>query len=74
VVRVEAPADRPVDVIVGRHPWQATAVARARPDLDGIPAVLPRDLILLKLYAGGTQDLWDVRALLDLPGAEGLSP
>ncbi len=24
-------------------------------------------LVLLKLYAGGTQDLWDVRALLELP-------
>jgi hypothetical protein len=70
VVRIEAPAERPVDVIVGRHAWQATAIARATPDLETIPVVLPRDLVLLKLYAGGTQDLWDVRALLDLPGAD----
>ena len=29
-----------------------------------------RDLVLLKLYAGGTQDLWDVRELLQLPGRD----
>lgn len=73
VVRVEAPAERPVDVVVGRHAWQSAAIARARPELEAIPVVLPRDLVLLKLYAGGTQDLWDVRALLDLPGADRLA-
>ena len=35
--------------------------------------VAARDLVLLKLYAGGTQDLSDVRALLELPGADRLS-
>ena len=73
VVRLDAPGERPVDVIVGRHEWQTTAVARARPDPEAIPVVLPRDLVLLKLYAGGTQDLWDVRALLDLPEAAALT-
>ena len=30
------------------------------------------DLVLLKLYAGGPQDLWDVHQLLDAnPGLEG---
>jgi hypothetical protein len=73
VVRLEATAERPVDVVVGRHDWQAAAVERARPDLEALAVVLPRDLVLLKLYAGGTQDLWDVRALLDLPGADDLA-
>lgn len=72
VVRIEAPAERPVDVIVGRHPWQARVIERAmRPD-TGPPVAIPRDVILLKLYAGGSQDLWDVRELLRGEGAEQL--
>jgi hypothetical protein len=69
VVRVSATALRPVDVIVGRWAWQARAVERARAQPGGVPAVEAADLVLLKLYAGGTQDLWDVQALLALPGA-----
>jgi hypothetical protein len=72
VVRVDLPADRPVDLIVGRHAWQARAVERAERMSDGLPVVDARDLILLKLYAGGTQDLWDIRELLRLPGRKGL--
>ena len=30
-----------------------------------VPVVRASDLILLKLHAGGTQDLWDVKQLLD---------
>ena len=67
VVRIEAPAERPVDVIVGKHAWQDRAVRRARRPGPGPAIVLPRDLVLLKLYAGGTQDLWDIRELLRLP-------
>lgn len=72
VVRIESAGERPVDVIVGRHAWQARAVERARSALGPTPIVLPRDLVLLKLYAGGRQDLWDVRELLALPGSERL--
>jgi hypothetical protein len=65
VVRIEAAMpERPVDVVLGRHAWQARAVARAARSAGAPPIVLPRDLVLLKLYAGGTQDLWDVRELL----------
>ena len=61
VVRMEAPLERPVDVILGRDAWQTRALERAeRPD-QGPAIVLSRDLILLKLYAGGAQDIWDVR-------------
>ena len=67
VVRIEAPAERPVDVIVGKHAWQARAVKRAHRPGAGPAIVQPRDLVLLKLYAGGTQDLWDIRELLRLP-------
>ena len=65
VVRVTAPDERPVDVIVGRHAWQQRAIERAPRLPTGQRIVLPRDLVLLKLYAGGTQDLWDIRQLLD---------
>jgi hypothetical protein len=68
VVRVESGNERPVDVIVGRHSWQARAIERARRAPGSPPVVLPRDLVLLKLYAAGTQDLWDVRELLRLLG------
>ena len=64
VVRASMPGERPVDVIVGRHEWQRRAIERARRLPTGVRVVLPRDLVLLKLYAGGTQDMWDVRQLL----------
>lgn len=73
VVRLERADERPVDVIVGRHRWQAAAIERATPQTIGPPVVRPVDLVLLKLYAGGAQDLWDIRELLALPGAEALS-
>lgn len=73
VVRLDAPSQRPVDVIVGRHAWQARAVARAEHPAGGPPVVTALDLVLLKLYAGGTQDLWDVRELLRVPGTEALA-
>jgi hypothetical protein len=72
VVRIEAPAERPVDVIVGKHAWQARAVSRAHRPGAGPAIVQPRDLVLLKLYAGGTQDLWDIRELLRLPDGAAL--
>jgi hypothetical protein len=67
VVRATATHERPVDVIVGKPQWQSRAIARAERPSAGPPIVAARDLVLLKLYAGGTQDLWDVRALLELP-------
>jgi hypothetical protein len=64
VVRVVEGTDRPVDVVVGKHAWQTRAIQRARPISGAAPVVQARDLILLKLYAGGAQDFWDVRELL----------
>jgi hypothetical protein len=69
VVRLGAAAESAVDVIVGRHAWQrailrratATSVAGAK-----IPIVGMADLVLLKLYAGGPQDAWDIDQILDL--------
>ena len=73
VVRIDAPGERPVDVILGKHAWQARIVERAERPPDALPVVAAPDLILLKLYAGGSQDLWDVRELLQLPGVADLA-
>ena len=67
VIRFTALGQRDVDVIVGRHAWQASMLARARPVPLGaraIPVVSVSDLILLKLDAGGAQDRWDIAQLL----------
>jgi hypothetical protein len=56
-----------VDVIVSRGAWQTAIVDRARPHtLEDIvvPVVTAADLIALKLYAGGSQDAWDIEQLL----------
>jgi hypothetical protein len=69
VVRFEAEGERPVDVVVGRTDWQRRAIDRAGAiTLDGRPVRVARtvDLVLLKLYAGGPQDAWDVQQLLGL--------
>jgi hypothetical protein len=72
VGRIDQEGERPVDIVLGRHAWQARAIERADDLPGGPPVVAARDLVLLKLYAGGAQDLWDVRELLRLPGAERL--
>lgn len=68
VVRFTGPAEAAVDLVVGRHAWQAALLTRATPRLVGpeqLPVVAPADLILLKLYAGSSRDLHDVEELLD---------
>lgn len=41
--------------------------------MDGPGVVTAVDLALLKLDAGGAQDLWDVRELLYAPGGEAIA-
>ena len=68
VVRIRAKGDPTVDVIVGKAAWQADVLQRASPTRVGdarVPVVSAADLVLLKLYAGGPQDAWDVDQLLD---------
>jgi hypothetical protein len=65
LVRFAAPGERPVDLVVGKLAWQRRILERARHLVAGTPpVVLPVDLILLKLYAGGPQDAWDIQQLL----------
>jgi hypothetical protein len=74
VVRLDLADERPVDVVVGRHGWQARAVQRAIRTTGGPPVVTRADLVLLKLFAGGTQDLWDIRQLLATPSGHTIIP
>jgi len=67
MVRLSRPGGTPIDVVVGKRPWQRDAIARARPIRLGsvdVPLVGAADLVLLKLYAGGPQDAADVRLIL----------
>ena len=67
VVRVRRGQREQVDVLVGRSPWQAGVLERAVPHTVAdarVPVASRADLVLLKLYAGGPQDAWDVTELL----------
>ena len=67
VMRFGQAGERDVDVVVGRSRWQQDIIRRAQTiDVMGttIPVVDVPGLILLKLYAGGSQDAWDVEQLL----------
>jgi hypothetical protein len=75
VVRIAVPEAMPVDVVVGKRPWQRDAIARARPIRLGpveVPLVGAADLVLLKLYAGGPQDAADVRLILAAGGRDAI--
>lgn len=59
--------DQTIDIVVGRSRWQQEVIARAVPTQVfsiSLPIVTLEDLILLKLYAGGIQDRWDIQQLL----------
>ena len=74
VVRLRLAPERDVDVVVGRHEWQRDILTRAISVGDRhLRVVRPADLILLKLYAGGSQDRWDIEQLLALDPASGLA-
>jgi hypothetical protein len=72
LVSVTAPGERRVDIVVGRDDWQREMLARASKKMlgaGGIPVVGVGDLVLLKLFAGGLQDAWDIQLLLAGPNA-----
>jgi hypothetical protein len=67
LIHISRTGDRPVDLVVGRDEWQRDILQRA-PVLPffgaHVPIALAADLVLLKLYAGGLQDAWDIQQLL----------
>lgn len=68
VVRFKRAGEGHVDVVVGKFQWQRRildrAVLRAVAEAN-LPVVRADDLILLKLFAGGAQDAWDIQQLLE---------
>jgi hypothetical protein len=77
VVRFTVPGEAPVDLVVGKAAWQADILRRAIEtslvDVT-VPIVTAADLILLKLYAGGPQDAWDIAQLVSGPDARAITP
>jgi hypothetical protein len=71
VVRFRTAGESPIDVVVGKFAWQARILERAEP-IGATLVVRAADLVLLKLYAGGLQDAWDVQQLLARPSREDL--
>lgn len=71
VIRIRRQDERPVDIVIGRHRWQTDAIGRAGVATYlgvELPALRAADLVLFKVYAGGTQDRWDVAMLLATAG------
>jgi len=56
-----------IDIVVGKPAWQEPIAVRAKvSEIDSValPVAVAADLVLLKLYAGGMQDRWDVVQLV----------
>jgi predicted nucleotidyltransferase len=67
LVRLRDDHGEVVDVVVGKWKWQSGVVERSEPATiwgRSVPVVRAADLILLKLYAGGGKDAWDITELL----------
>lgn len=67
VVRISRQAEAPVDVVVGKQAFLEEILARRRELVvrgRTVPVVVGADLVLLKVFAGGPQDLLDVGTLL----------
>jgi hypothetical protein len=67
LVRLRDDQGEIVDVVVGKWKWQAGVVKRSQPATmwgHAVPVARASDLILLKLYAGGGKDAWDITELL----------
>ncbi len=77
VVRFSLLGQRSVDLVVGRHAaWQKGVLARAVPFRFGeveLSVATPADLVLLKLFAGGSQDAWDIEQLLGVVGRDSVA-
>lgn len=70
VIRFRSAGERDVDIVVGRGTWDTDIVAAAEPTVvegRSLPIARVEDVILLKLYAGGSQDRWDIEQLLARP-------
>jgi hypothetical protein len=67
VVRIRRGSERVIDVVVARERFAAAILGRTfRAEEQGelVPVALLSDLVLLKLFAGGPQDAWDIQQVL----------
>ena len=67
VIRLTRSGKTPVDVVVGKHRWMEGVLTRAGTLSFGerrVPIVDAADLVILKVFAGGPQDLLDAELLL----------
>jgi len=67
VIRVTSADETAVDVIVGRAHWQTAILQRALVATvagTSVAVAHAADIVLLKLYAGGPQDAWDIEQLV----------
>ena len=73
VVRLRSKRDvRPVDVVVGKYRFIAKVIECAERGTVGgveVPVATLVDLVLLKLFAGGPQDAWDIEQATAIGGA-----
>ena len=75
VARLRMAGEPDLDVVVGKPRWHAGVIERAaavRVEGADVPVARAADLVLLKLYAGGPQDAWDVTQLLAAPDRSSL--
>ena len=77
VIRLLRSGERPIDIIVGEGRWQERLLAEAKPHVVlgvGAPVADEVGMVLMKLYAGGPQDLWDIHQVIAVsPDPEHLS-
>jgi hypothetical protein len=76
VVRLTTAGEHPIDLVVGKTAWQADVVGRATDSVVediSLPVADRAGLVLLKLYAGGPQDAWDIEQLLACPDRDRLT-
>jgi hypothetical protein len=78
IVRFTGASSATVDLVVGKHAWQADVLARAErrriTSTLELPVVSASDLILLKLFAGAPRDLRDVEEILDSESGSTVEP
>lgn len=67
-VRITSPDERSIDIVIVAGSWVRTVLGEANTfafAATDVPVASASSLILLKLYAGGPKDAWDISALLD---------
>ena len=76
-VRLSVGDEEIVDVVVGRHAWQREIIDSSERLSIGevtVRVARPAGLVLLKLYAGGPKDAWDVPLTVREPRARQSHP